>query len=62
MSDAPPLILEVLKPLVGVVEGAADLVYVLRQDGRLLGLLAGYARKHGVAGLIKWLESPGDAL
>lgn len=62
MTDAPPVILRVLEPLVGVVEGAADVAYLLRQDAKVIGMLAAYARQHGVAGLIRWLESPGDAV
>lgn len=61
-DDAPPRILEVLKPLVGLVDGAEDLIFVLSQDAGLLGKLVAYTRQHGVAGLIKWLESPGDAV
>lgn len=58
-DDSPPEILRVLEPLVG---GAEDLAYLIRQDARLIGMLAAYARQHGVAGLIRWLETGGDAL
>lgn len=61
-DDAPPAILRVLEPLVAVAEGVEDIAYLIRQDGRLIGMLAAYTRQHGVAGLIKWLESPGDAV